>query len=239
MILPTVVHPSNQPIMPSDFTTRIPASCGSYDTKVRHSNSIAPTIQAAYSPVSIRRSAITCNRWRSYLAGRGLLKPTSYSAWYPRTISAFRGVRGSRGQAENRKGKVSWTAVIPAVLLGVEGGATTSDQRAHVAFGLGCAGKRFSDDTFPVVVAAQHAAPAVTWRGSLYCQAAELTLQHKCRYFAVIRPPRPLFEYRIVYRRREEDVRHSGRRRTALALDPGLRMLLLDDNVLRRSVSTR
>jgi hypothetical protein len=39
----------------------------------------------------------------------------------------------------------------------------------------------------------------------LYRRAAELAIRHGFRYFAVIREPRPLAEYEIKYRSREDE----------------------------------
>jgi hypothetical protein len=54
------------------------------------------------------------------------------------------------------------------------------------------------------VFTANYTTPPATLREYLYRRAAELTLQHKSRYFAVTREPRPLVEYRTVYRSEED-----------------------------------
>ena len=69
-----------------------------------------------------------------------------------------------------------------------------------MAFGRGYADKEFSDDTFHVAFTASYTTSAATLREYLYRRAAELTLRHKFRYFAVIREPRPLAKYKIMYR---------------------------------------
>lgn len=56
-----------------------------------------------------------------------------------------------------------------------------------------------------MVFIANYSTPAATLREYLYRRAAELTLQHKFRYFAVIRELRPLAEYQIIYRYREDE----------------------------------
>jgi len=69
-----------------------------------------------------------------------------------------------------------------------------------MAFGHGYADTEFSDDTFHVAFTANYTTSAATLREYLYRRAAELTLWHKFRYFAVIREPRPLAKYKIMYR---------------------------------------
>lgn len=101
--------------------------------------------------------------------------------------------------------KSFWTAVVLAVSLCVWGCAPTPYQRAHVAFGRGYTDKKFSDDTFHVVFTANYTTSAATLREYLYRRAAELTLQHKSRYFTVTREPRPLIEYKMIYPSQEDE----------------------------------
>ncbi len=93
-----------------------------------------------------------------------------------------------------------WTTVVLVTFLCVCGCAPTPYQKAPVAFGHGYADKEFSDDTFHVAYTASYATAAATLREYLYRRAAELTLRHKCRYFAVIREPHPLAVYKVIYR---------------------------------------
>ncbi len=97
------------------------------------------------------------------------------------------------------------TAVVLAVSLCVWGCQATPYQRARAAFGRGYVDKKFSDDTFHVAFAANYTTSADTLRGYLYRRAAELTLLHGFRYFTVVREPRPLVAYRIVYNSREDE----------------------------------
>ncbi len=96
--------------------------------------------------------------------------------------------------------KASWTAVVLIVSICLGGCGPTPYQRARVPFGQGYADKIFSDDTFHVAFTANYTTSATTLREYLYRRAAELTLQHKFRYFTVIREPRPLAKYKIIYR---------------------------------------
>lgn len=97
------------------------------------------------------------------------------------------------------------TALVLGISLCVWGCQATPYQKARVAFGRGYADKKFSDDTFHVAFAANYTTSAGALRGYLYRRAAELTLQHGFRYFTVVREPRPLVEYRIVYNSREDE----------------------------------
>ncbi len=97
------------------------------------------------------------------------------------------------------------TTLVLAVSLCVWGCQATPYQRARVAFGRGYADKKLSDDIFHVAFTANYTTSADTLCEYLYRRAAELTLQHGFRYFAVVREPRPLVEYRIVYNSREDE----------------------------------
>ncbi|MCX5644506.1 MAG: hypothetical protein NTZ17_07445 [Phycisphaerae bacterium] len=92
-----------------------------------------------------------------------------------------------------------WTTFVLAILVYVGGCEPTPYQRARVTFGHGYADKKFSEDTSHMVFIANYSTPAATLREYLYRRAAELTLQHKFRYFAVIRELRPLAEYQIIF----------------------------------------
>jgi hypothetical protein len=97
-----------------------------------------------------------------------------------------------------------WTAVVLVASLHLCGCETTPYHRAWMAFGHGYADKEFSNDTFHVAFNANYATSADTLHEYLHRRAAELTLQHGFRYFAVIREPRPQVEYRITYYCRED-----------------------------------
>ncbi len=101
---------------------------------------------------------------------------------------------------EGRRMRSFWTAVILATFLCVWGCAPTPYQKAPVAFGHGYADKEFSQDTFHVAYTANYTTDTTTLREYLYRRAAELTVRHKCRYFAVIRGPHPLAVYKVIYR---------------------------------------
>ena len=96
--------------------------------------------------------------------------------------------------------KSFWTAVVLVASLCVWGCAPTPYQRACAAFSQGFADTEFSRDTFHVAFTANYITPASTLLDYLYRRAAELTLQHKFRYFVVIREPRPRTNYKITYR---------------------------------------
>ena len=100
--------------------------------------------------------------------------------------------------------KSFWTGAVLAASLYLCGCEVTPYQKARVAFGCGYADKKFSDDTFHVVFTANYTTSADTLREYLYRRAAELTLRHRFRYFAVIREPRPLIEYKIAYNSQED-----------------------------------
>jgi hypothetical protein len=80
----------------------------------------------------------------------------------------------------------------------------TPYQRAGVSFGRGYSDKKLSEDTFHVSFAANYATSAETLREYLYRRAAELTSRYGFRYFAVVRPPRPLTWYKTIYPSQED-----------------------------------
>jgi hypothetical protein len=100
--------------------------------------------------------------------------------------------------------RLFWTAVVLVASLCVGGCASTPYQKAWAAFGHGYTDKEFSDDTFHVMFTANYTTSAATLREYLYRRAAELTLQHKFRYFVVIREPHPRSKYKIMYRYHED-----------------------------------
>ena len=96
--------------------------------------------------------------------------------------------------------KPFWTTVVLVVSLCVCGCAPTPYQRASTAFRHGFDDTEFSDDMFHVAFTANYTTPASTLLEYLYRRAADLTLQHKFRYFAVVREPRPRANYKVIYR---------------------------------------
>ncbi len=80
----------------------------------------------------------------------------------------------------------------------------TSYQKAAAALGHGYSDKRLSEDTFHVAFTANWGTPADTIHGYLHRRVAELTVRYGFRYFAVIRGPSPLIEYRTTYRSQED-----------------------------------
>jgi hypothetical protein len=101
--------------------------------------------------------------------------------------------------------KASRVVVLLAVLACAGGCAPTPYQRAGVISARGYSDKRLSEDTFHVKFVGNYRTPADTLYGYLHRRAAELTVRHGFRYFAIIREPRPLTEYQIVYRCREDE----------------------------------
>jgi len=59
-----------------------------------------------------------------------------------------------------------------------------------------------SEDTFHVQFLGSPTTSADVMSEYLYRRAAELTLRHRFRFFAVIREPRPLTKYKAIYRHR-------------------------------------
>jgi hypothetical protein len=96
------------------------------------------------------------------------------------------------------------TAVVLVVMLCVWGCVPTSYQRAPAAFGHGYSDKRLSEDTFHVAFTANWGTPADTIHEYLNRRVAELTVRCGFRYFAVIRGPSPLTEYRTAYPSQED-----------------------------------
>jgi hypothetical protein len=96
------------------------------------------------------------------------------------------------------------TAVVLVVMLCVWGCVPTSYQRAPAAFGHGYSDKRLSEDTFHVAFTANWGTPADTIYEYLNRRVAELTVRCGFRYFAVIRGPSPLTEYRTAYPSQED-----------------------------------
>ena len=101
---------------------------------------------------------------------------------------------------EGKEMRSFWTAAVLVVSLCVCGCAPTPYQRACMAFRHGFADTEFSDDTFHVAFTANYATPGSTLLEYLFRRAADVTLQHKFRYFAVVREPRPLANYKVIYR---------------------------------------
>jgi hypothetical protein len=95
--------------------------------------------------------------------------------------------------------------VIPlVVLICTSGCEPTPYQKAYTALAHGYSDKRFSQDAFHVQFVANYTTSASTLCRYLYRRAAELTVQHGFRYFAVVREPCPLIEYQITYRSQED-----------------------------------
>lgn len=96
------------------------------------------------------------------------------------------------------------TAVVLVVGLCVWGCAPTSYRKAPAIFGYGYSDKRLSEDTFHVAFTANWGTSADTICAYLNRRVAELTVRYGFRYFAVIRGPSPLSEYRTAYRSQED-----------------------------------
>lgn len=108
--------------------------------------------------------------------------------------------------------KVFATATVLSVSLGVWGCAPTPYQRAGAKSRHGYSDTRLSPDTFHVSFTANFITFPDTLREYLQRRAAELTLRYGFRYFAVIRKPRPLAQYKIVYPSEEDkEARVDGR----------------------------
>lgn len=89
-----------------------------------------------------------------------------------------------------------------AVLIWVWGCEPTPYQRADPASANGYSEKMLSEDTFHVQFMGSPTTSADVMQEYLYRRAAELTLRHQFRYFAVIREPCPLTKYKAIYRYR-------------------------------------
>ena len=97
----------------------------------------------------------------------------------------------------------SYRMVIPlAVLICAWGCEPTPYQKAGPTSAGGYSEKRLSEDTFHVQFMGSPTMSADVMQTYLYRRAAELTLRHQFRYFAVIREPRPLAKYKAIYRHR-------------------------------------
>lgn len=92
-----------------------------------------------------------------------------------------------------------------AVLLCAWGCEPTPYQKAGPTSARGYSEKRLSEDTFHVQFMGSPTTSAEMMHEYLYRRAAELTLRHGFRYFAVVREPRPLAEYQTKYRSREDE----------------------------------
>ena len=92
-----------------------------------------------------------------------------------------------------------------AVLIGAWGCEPTPYQRADPASANGYSEKMLSEDTFHVQFVGSPTTSADVMQEYLYRRAAELTLRHQFRYFAVIREPCPLTKYKAVYRYRVDE----------------------------------
>ena len=183
MSLPIVVHPSYHvdQALPFDFLACIPASRVSYDTKVGPSNSIG----------SVHARGLVAHKSKS--AARSTLTHILNNLF-----------NTSPRNAEGRAMRVFWTAVVLVAALCAWGCAPTSYQRAPATFGHGYSDKRLSEDTFHVAFMANWSTSADTIHQHLYRRVAELTVRYGFRYFAVIRGPSPLTEYRTMYRSQED-----------------------------------
>jgi len=92
-----------------------------------------------------------------------------------------------------------------AILIGAWGCQPTPYQKAYTDSARGYSDHEFSQDTFYVQFMANHITPAATLHRYLLRRAAELTVRHGFRYFAVIRDPGPRIEYHTEYRTREDE----------------------------------
>jgi|GEM_PF-906749 len=101
--------------------------------------------------------------------------------------------------------KLFWPGIVLLALMGVWGCEATPYQRAGLSSKRGFSETRLSEDTFHVVFRANYTTSVQTLREYLYRRAAELTLEHGFRYFAVVRPARPLTQYRTEYRSQEDE----------------------------------
>jgi hypothetical protein len=86
-----------------------------------------------------------------------------------------------------------------SVLLCAWGCEPTPYQRAGPTVTGGYSEKMLSEDTFHVQFAGSPSTSAEVMQEYLYRRAAELTLRHQFRYFAVIREPSPLTKYKTIY----------------------------------------
>lgn len=99
--------------------------------------------------------------------------------------------------------KLLWTVVLLAIFTCAWGCGPTPYQKAGPTSARGYSEKRLSEDTFHVQFTASPTTPADVMQEYLYRRAAEITLRHHFRYFAVVREPGPLTAYQTKYRTRD------------------------------------
>jgi hypothetical protein len=100
--------------------------------------------------------------------------------------------------------KSSEIVVSLVVLICTSSCEPTPYQKAYTAWAHGYSDKRLSQDTFHLQFVANPITSADILHEYLYRRAAELTLRHGFRYFAILRDPCPLSKYRIKYRSQED-----------------------------------
>lgn len=88
---------------------------------------------------------------------------------------------------------------VLAGLIFICGCQPTPYQRLGATPAGGYSDERFSENEFHVKFVANHNTPSRAVCEYLYRRAAELTLEHGFKYFAVIRGPRQLTERKIMY----------------------------------------
>ena len=100
--------------------------------------------------------------------------------------------------------KASWIMISLAILICIGACQPTSYQRVGTTLRGGYSDGRFSEDTFYVKFVANYNTSTDTLQKYLYRRAAELTVRHGFRYFAVVRDSCPLTKYQIKYQSRED-----------------------------------
>jgi hypothetical protein len=127
----------------------------------------------------------------------GILLPGWY--FYGRLSAMLADPIGTAPYAGDRQMKSCRMVISLAAVIGVWGCEPTPYQRADSASANGYSEKMLSEDTFHVQFMGSPATSADVMQEYLYRRAAELTLRHQFRYFAVIREPSPLTEYKTIY----------------------------------------
>jgi len=101
--------------------------------------------------------------------------------------------------------KLSRIMVLLAFLAGTWGCHPTPYQKAYPASAHGYSDRKFCEDTFYVQFVANALTFPDTLNRYLYRRAAELTVRHGFRYFAIVGDPCPLTQYHTEYRSQEDE----------------------------------